>query len=224
MKRIFVFLAVLLLLINMSSCSDKNRLSFVCDKDSVDSFLDAAGNIYGEGLLSGMSFTEENIYNVTPKEVSDVTDIKIFKASDSCASYVLIDDSIYPICEYFGGYGFVNAVPCDFDGDGNIDLLVASSWGSGLHRSVISVFNTVTKESTVIYDTSDTDAPEIDLFVAAKKFLSLKSDSELPVCYDVYSVDINADHNNMADLSGEMIEIVGTVVYEDGVIVFKPNA
>ena len=51
----------------------------------------------------------------------------------------MVDNEVYPLCESFGGFGFVNAIPCDFDNDGNKDLFVASSWGSGLHRSVISV-------------------------------------------------------------------------------------
>lgn len=225
MKRVFSILVVVLLLVNMISCGSKKHLSFVCTKDSVDEFLTVAGYIYGEDLLSGMSITEDNMYNVTPPEVSAVTDVKIFKDSDSCASFILIDNEIYSICESFGGYGFVNAVPCDFDGDGNVDLLVASSCGSGLHRSVISIFNTKTKESTVVYDTSTTDDPQIDLFVAAASpAFSSKDPADLPIYYHVYSAEIKVNDNNFADLSGEMIDIVGTVEYENGAVVFKPTA
>ena len=33
-----------------------------------------------------------------------------------------MDNEIYPLCEFFGGYGFVNAIPCDFDNDGMTDI------------------------------------------------------------------------------------------------------
>ena len=232
MKRIFVILIAIVLSLSVCSChnespdSEKSNLpeeyvSCVCTKDSVDEFLDVCDNVKGEGLLSGFSINKDNLYNVTPVEVAASTDVKIFKTSDSCASFVLIDGEIYPICESFGGYGFVNAVPCDFDDDGNIDLLVASSWGSGIHRSIISVFNTVTKKSTVVYDTMTTQNPRIDLFVAIATQSTSLSDS-LPVYYNVYTMNIKVNDNNFANLSYVATDMIGTVKYENGEIVFKP--
>lgn len=254
MKRLFCILSVLFILFAVCSCnnqapdwdaldstedddtpsvcpedsdkpdfSDQDYISSVCTKDSVDEFISITGIIHGDGLLSGLSITEENLYNVTPSEVSKATDVKIFKASGMCASFILIDGKVYEICQSFGGYGFVNAVPCDFDGDGNVELLVASSWGSGLHRSIISVFDIETKKSTVIHDTSDTDHPEIDLIVATAPPSSNDS-SDLPISYQVYSVDVKIDDYNSAALSYAPIEMIGTVEYENGAVVFKPTA
>ena len=192
-------------------------------KDHVPEFIDLLG---GEselgGLLSGFSLDEEHCFNVTPPEVAAETNMKIFKFSDSCISCVWIDDAVYELCVSFGGYGFVNAVPCDFDNDGNKDLLVASSWGSGLHRSIISVFNSVSKESTILYDTSSTANPGIDLFVAAviPAYSSIKPE-DAPVYYAVYSAKISVN-DHLADLSYTATNLVGFIEVENGAPIFKP--
>ena len=158
-------------------------MSTVCNKDSVDEFMSILGEVEGDGLLSGFVLDEKNCYNVTPLSVANETDIKIFKFSDSCASFALIDGGVYEICTSFGGFGFVNAVPWDYDEDGNLDLLIASSWGSGMYRSEISVFNTKTKESTILFESTS------DLLVgtAVSPALSSKDINDLPIWYEVYS-------------------------------------
>ena len=219
----FCLILIALMMIGLCSCNSESNKTYTttpCSKEDVDAFCD----ILGEGLLSGYVLDREKCFNVTPQQVLGETNCKIFKFSDSAASFVMIDNEVYTLCEWFGGYGFVNAVPCDFDKDGNKDLLVASSWGSGLHRSVISVFNSVTKESTVIYDTSTTDNPQIDLFVAViSPSFSSEDPSDLPVTYQVYSAEIKSSDNNFANLSYAVTGIVGSISNENGVIAFIPT-
>jgi len=175
-----------------------------CNKDCVSEFMTALNSLELENDFS-TEFKEENCYNVTPESVSEVTDFKIFKFSDTCASFVFIDNEVFGICNSFGGYGFVNAVPWDYDNDGNIDLLVASSWGSGVHRSEISVFNTKTKEYIAIYNNmSSYINPCSDLFVADD--------------FKVYSCNING--NNYANLSVTPYDFIGTVSNINGIPVF----
>lgn len=144
-----------------------------------------------------------------------------FKFSDSCASFVLINGEVYEICSWFGGQGFVNAVPCDFDADGNVDLLVSSSSGSGVHVSVISVFNSVSKESTVIYRTSAAKTRDLDLLVGTYKVSSSSKDiSDLPVCYGVYRIDIKDANNDFPGISYTITNQIGNIVVEDGMPVF----
>ncbi len=238
MKRLFCLLLTGIVLISLAACrtktddstynSDKSapstdHITTSCSKDFVDEFMDIIGEVELGGLSAGMKLDEEHCYNVTPLSVATQTDIKIFKFSDSCVSLALIDGEVYSICESFGGFGFVNAVPWDYDGDGNLDLLIASSWGSGLHRSIISVFNTTTKESIVVYDTSTTDNPSVDLFVAtASPSFSSKDPQDLPVYYQVYNANIKVNGNNLADLSYTATGVIGSVVVENGTPVFKP--
>ena len=234
MKRLFCLFLTGIVLISLTACqtntdkSDKNEnnvdyMTTSYTKDSVDEFMSIIGEVELGCLSAGMKLDEEHCYNVTPLSVATQTDIKIFKFSDSCVSLALIDGEVYSICESFGGFGFVNAVPWDYDGDGNLDLLIASSWGSGLHRSIISVFNTTTKESLIVYDTSTTDNPSVDLFVAtASPSFSSNDPQELPIYYKVYSANIKVNGSNLADLSYTATSVVGSVVVENGAPVFKP--
>ncbi|MBQ7336084.1 MAG: hypothetical protein IJW92_06400 [Clostridia bacterium] len=236
MKRSLIIMITLAMIIGLCSCdlasnnnnsfddTEQSYMTTQCSKENVDDFCEILGKLQGDSLISGFVLDKEKCFNVTPEQVALETDYKIFKFSDSCASFVMLDNKIYALCEWFGGYGFVNAVPCDFDNDGNKDLLVASSWGSGLHRSVISVFNSTTKESTVIYDTSTTDNPQIDLFVAiSTPSFSSKDPSALPIYYQVYSAEIKSNDNNLADLSYVATGIVGSISTDNGVIVFVPT-
>ncbi len=236
MKRSLIIIITLAMIIGLCSCdlasnnnngfddTEQSYMTTQCSKENVDDFCEIVGKLQGDGLLSGFVLNKEKCFNVTPQQVALETNYKIFKFSDSCASFVMIDNEVYTLCEWFGGYGFVNAVPCDFNNDGNKDLLIASSWGSGLHRSIISVFNSVTKESTVIYDTSTTDNPQIDLFVAiSSPSFSSKDPSALPIYYQVYSAEIKSNDNNLADLSYVATGIVGSISTDNGVIVFVPT-
>lgn len=229
MKRILGILAVVLLLLSICACDEEmvgdglneEHNSTVCTKDGVDEFLAIAGTLEGESLLSGYGITRDNLYNVTPEAVSSKTDYKIFKTSDSCASFILIDGEIYPICEYFGGYGFVSALPCDYDEDGVIDLLVTSSSGSGIHTSVVSAFNGATKESKVLCRNGDR---QYDLIVMAQtpSFSSVDI-TELPIYYVVYLVEIKVNDGNLADLSYDMCDMFGSIEWENGKIVYLPS-
>lgn len=233
MKR-FCLLLTGFFLISLTACaangnnSNEESISSLymttsCSKDSVDELMSIIGEVELGGLSAGMKLDEENCYNITPPSVATETDVKFFKFSDSCASLAMIDGEVYSICESFGGYGFVNAVPWDYDGDGNLDLLIASSWGSGMHRSQISVFNTSTKESIIVYDTSFTENPFVDLcVVAVSPAFSSKDPTDLPIYYQVYTASIEVEDNNLADLSYTATGAVGFVVFEDGELVFIP--
>lgn len=195
-----------------------------CSKDYVTEFMSILGTVKGEGLLSGYDFDEEHCYNVTPSAVSMSTDIKIFKFSDSCVSLALIDCEVFEICPSFGGYGFFNAVPWDYDEDGTTDLLIASSWGSGMHRSEISVFNAKTKQSTVICTSLEAGNrnTDHDWFVATQSPSSYTGDpKEMPIFYVVYSAEMKSG-DSLVDLSYLAKSCVGSIDLEDGTPVFHP--
>lgn len=234
MRRFFCLLAMALVLLSLTACNTghnepdaenelpADHMSTSCSKDGVGEFMSMIGEVELGGLSAGMKLDEEHCYNVTPLSVASETDIKIFKFSDSCMSLALIDNEVYEICTSFGGYGFVNAVPWDYDEDGNLDLLIASSWGSGLHRSEISVFNTKTKESIVLYDTAAADDPSIDLIVArSSRAFSSVDINDLPIYYAVYSANIAVMDNNLANLSYVAKDVIGSVAVENGTPVFK---
>lgn len=233
MKRILCIFCVITMLFLLCSCEDDSShnaneyesMKTNISKDHVSEFMELlGGEIELDELLSGFILDEEHCYNVTPPQVAAETNMKIFKFSDSCISLVLLDNKIYTLCESFGGYGFVNAIPCDFDNDGNKDLLVASSWGSGLHRSIISVFNSVTKESTILYDTSTTDTPEVDLIVSQSTASIFTDNPEIDekLYYSVLSVKINVENNNFAELAYVVDGVEGHIEAKDGTPTFTP--
>lgn len=232
MKRMFCIFFALVMLFALCSCKEDNShkaneydsMKTKVTKDSVKDFITLLEGVEPSGLISGYKIDEKNCYNVTPAEVAAETDMKIFKFSDSCASFVMVDNKIYPLCNSFGGYGFVNALPCDFDNDGNKDLFVASSWGSGMHRSIISVFNSVSKESTILYDTSTTDTPDVDLIVTRSTANVFTDNPEIDekLYYSVLSVKINVENNNFAEFSYVADGVEGHVESKDNIPTFVP--
>lgn len=82
-----------------------------------------------------------SIYDITPKEVKEEIGCQIFKVNYSCESYVVYKSKVFHIGLGSGGFGVVNLTTCNFDGNGQKDLIYTFSWGSGLHRSQIGVFS-----------------------------------------------------------------------------------
>lgn len=235
MKKLFTVVLVILILSSLCGCrqnasEEKETVSYetmktAYSKEGIEEFLALLKEWEPGNLTSGYSHDETHCYNVTPIQVAVETSMRIFKFSDSCESFVMLDNEIYPLCVSFGGYGFVNAVPCDFDEDGNEDLLVASSWGSGMHRSVISLFYSDSKTSTILYDTSTTDTPGVDLIVnATTPSFSSKEMEDLPIYYEVYTARIETSSDNMADLSYLVTGVAGSIKVLEDVPTFVPYA
>ncbi|MCX7771642.1 MAG: zf-HC2 domain-containing protein [Clostridia bacterium] len=95
-------------------------------------------------------FEAEKTYNITPDEVLKFTGCSIFKSVDTCESLLLYNNEIYPLGTGFGGLGLTDIKTCDFDHNGQRDLIYTFSWGSGLHRSEVGYFNLTTKKEIVL--------------------------------------------------------------------------
>ena len=224
---------ILIILVCLSACSDNNDNNnsserpydlLPSSKDYVSEFMSTIKKAQSTGDFSGYKFEEKFCYNVTTENVRTQTNAKIFKFSDSCASFVLIDDKVYELCQSLGGYGFINAVPCDFDNDGNKDLLISSSFGSGTHRSEISVFNTKTKQSTVVYDTLKTENPDVDLIVLTSTQVRPNVPyDELPTRYEVCTADFKIPDNDFVNINFRTTLIIGCVEAWNTIPVFFPE-
>lgn len=238
-KRLLLVLFAILILVftsctnrnlNEASSTDKtsedssnhqNYMTGHCSKDNVAEFMSVLGEQELGGLSNGFVLDEEHCYNVTPVQIAEKTSAQIFKFSDSCATFIYLDGQTYLLGEWVGGYGFVNAVPCDFDHDGNADVLYTYSWGSGLHRSLVAVFNTQTMENTVIYNSADIDHPQVDLYVSTQSSLSTDiPDAEMTTYFVVYTVNIEVREDNFANIGCIVTGIAGSVESENGSPVF----
>ena len=171
MKRLMLVWVMILCLMPLGGWAEVSGDDAVIEvpysKDGVEEFMPAFALTHPNGIGWGYHTEEAYCYNVTPISVAEETDIRVFKFSDSGASYAYVDGAVYDLCESFGGFGFLNAVPWDYDRDGQTDLLTASSWGSGIHRTEISVFNRAKKTSEVIYSTLYEADSQVDLIVCA---------------------------------------------------------
>ena len=168
MKRLILVWAMLLCLVPLGCGAEEPKDELVnlpCSKEGVAEFMAAFSRTVPNGIVNGYREEEAKCFQVTPEAVAQETDIRIFKFSDSGASFAFVDGAVFDLCESFGGYGFINAVPWDYDLDGQMDLLIASSWGSGISRAEISVFNRAKRTSRVIYSTLREDEPQVDLIV-----------------------------------------------------------
>ena len=116
-------------------------------------------------------------------------------------------------------------MPWDYDEDGTMDLLIASSWGSGFHRSEISVFNVKTKQSTIICTSIESGNEDSgnDWFVATESPSSYREDlEEPPIYYVIYSAEIKSG-DSFVDLSYVAKSFVGSIELEYGMPIFHPN-
>ena len=228
-KRLLFIVLLCSLVLQLCSCAtstkEKTYIDLPCSQEGVDEFFEAFGGPkVGEGLISGIVFNNDDFYNVTPLELL-LTECRVFKHSETCLSYVMIDNEVYDICRWFGGHGFVNAVPCDFDGDGEQELLIASSCGSGLHHSEISVFDIKTKKYTTVFSTADTENPRVDLIVRAYTYVmsSRKPDLASDTVYEVCFAEIKTDEENNCKLSYFVTGVAGKIVCKDGAAAFEPD-
>lgn len=191
-------------------------------KDDVSDFMADLADAKGD-LDVKEEFDEKNCYNLTSDAMYDETGIKIFKFSDSCASFAYANGGIHPICNYVGGPGFINAVPWDHDEDGNVDLLVASSCGSGVSRSEISLYNVNTGSYSVIVSSQDIEGfDEGSVLIVALRSSFLEGSPEAVGIYNVYEATLEQDTSGV-DLSFEPVRVVGNIVYEDGELKFEPE-
>jgi len=141
---------------------------------------------------------------ITPKAVSDETDWRMFTLQ-SQYSFLLAGGEVHILCNYWGGWGVTSAVPWDYDDNGVLDLLYTYSWGSGIHRSHVAVFDMTTRQEiglTAIYAEHDEDA------------VVLPAETDAPDCFRVCLTE--AVHSFYGPTQFSLKKEIGTVTLQDG--------
>ncbi len=118
--------------------------SIIGTDDGVDEFVSLQ-----KGFMS--EYDTDVCYNITPKYVLENSDFLIYKYENSCATFLLYDNEIFPLGGWFGGFGVTDIKLADVDNDRKMELYFTFSWGSGIHRSHAAYFNQKSKE-IVIFD------------------------------------------------------------------------
>lgn len=142
-------------------------------------------------------------FNITPAAVKENSPYTIFKYDLSTASFLLYEDQIYPLGQWFGGSGVNSLGTADLDKDGLPELYFTYSWGSGLNHVHAAYFNPVTKEVVELIEPRTSgnlmfaNTPDGDLALYTAKSLRATSSGSFGL---------------------EPEELVGPVSYEDGQI------
>lgn len=111
-----------------------------CTTDAKPAKLSAqkAQIIIQDKLDQSSSSLAGQLADITPDDVWEETGHQLFKDSSSLETYVVADGKAAVLGTGFGGSGVTSVVPYDVNGDGAGDLVYAYSYGSGIHRSVMS--------------------------------------------------------------------------------------
>ena len=161
-------------------------------------------------LLSSYDFPEgsygnDELYNITPQEITDKYGFRIFKYDQCCESYLEYNGGIYHIGTGLGGAGTTSFAVADLNSDGNPELYYTFSWGSGMHRSQIGYFDTaVLTDFAINYALPD---HEIKLS---------STNAVLEICEA--SV---VESNGFANIKTTAKDKIGELIYENGAIQFK---
>lgn len=109
-----------------------------CDSGKIS--VNEAKRIIQESQELPMGSMDSELVEITPPDVWAETKSQLFRISGSSSmeTYIVADNKAAVLGNGFGGFGVTSAVPFDANGDGTIDLVYAYSFGSGMHRSVIS--------------------------------------------------------------------------------------
>lgn len=227
MRRILSVIIIIALAASLSGCGAVRLISdelkaagmmrTACTKDGVEEFMEAWGDSELTGFYSDYAFDAEHCFNVTPARVYELTGVRVFKFSDGCESFAFAGGRIKEICKSFGGFGFFDAVPWDHDGDGQYDLIVTSSWGSGIHRAELSFFDVKKMESTVIANSLDFDpSPNVCDWWLDTPTPSLSGAPYTPIITVCAVTEVMPVNENFTDLAFSVTEQIGWISFESG--------
>ncbi|MDQ8736953.1 hypothetical protein [Paenibacillus sp. LHD-38] len=134
-KMLMGFFIMLTLCFLFSAC-DSNKESIEESKKKL-SIEEANKLILATQDFSHSGNMENDLLEITPSDIWDKTKLQLFKNS-SLETFIVTNQKAVHIGIGFGGFGVTSAVPYDVNKDGTLDVVYAYSFGSGIHRSVIS--------------------------------------------------------------------------------------
>ncbi len=198
--KYFLITSLSLMFITLASCSNNpytslkhkdvnEQVTFKHSKEGVNEFYNLLTSINENKYIK----EKETFYNVTTDNIKNLG-VSLFK--DGFANtYLLYKNNIYYFAFGNGGYGFINAVTCDYDNNGISDILYTYSYGSGIHRSEVALFDLAKCELTILFSTLVDSSKEDHMkdLVLEKRIVDNK-----PI-YEAYFADIKLDESTNYD-------------------------
>ncbi len=134
-------------------------LTYIPTTDGVEEFI--AALIDKEGRFK--FFADAECYNITTSRIRKEIGGEIFRFMDdpslrtySNEAYLFLNGEIYELTKRTDNGYLTSAIPCDFDGDRNMDIIYTCSNKDTIRnvtQTNVYVFNTVTKQKTEIFST-----------------------------------------------------------------------
>ena len=201
MKRIMVF-CILLCMIMFASCAPKSNYS-------VEEFESE----YSSNIAPGLSEYEKNrdieFFDITPDDIRDKIGCQIFKDGTWASAYVVYKDEMYLISESYGGLGIVDMELCDYNNDGQADIIYSTSWGSGIHRWEIGLFDFTTMTDNVIFSSFAEDSA-LQTYMHDICFEKTENNE-----FDIYTIKMpEEDTINFAKLQYTKDKLIGKIINE----------
>jgi hypothetical protein len=115
-------------------------LNYVHETKKKISIEEAKKLIVATQNFSHLSNMEFELIEITPSDIWDHTKCQLFKivAGSNLETFIVTNQEAIQIGNGLGGFGVTSAVPYDVNKDGAMDIVYAYSFGSGMHRSIIS--------------------------------------------------------------------------------------
>lgn len=131
------------------------------NSDSIDTFgliptESGVDEFIAQYSVPQSEYENDELYNITPQEITDKYGFRIFKYSQNCETFLEYNGNVYILGTGFGGNGTTSFAVTDLNNDGNIEIYFTYSWGSGMHHSQVGYFDTATlKEIDFDYSSWD---------------------------------------------------------------------
>ena len=191
------------------------KKQFGCNSQA--EFAEAHPNIFwGFDSLSLPNAKIDDFADITPDEVRGEIGCQIFKNKTVPVTFVLYHDTAYPIAAPMYGSGIIDIKTCDFDNNGQIDIIYSASVsGSGRYFPQILHFNFSDLKEVQIYSSS--------------KFEDYTLKKENNQYFTVYTIDVSKINeldgfiHNQSKIAAD--KKIGVIVSENNApvgVVFKP--
>ncbi|QGQ95020.1 hypothetical protein EHS13_09040 [Paenibacillus psychroresistens] len=87
---------------------------------------------------------------ITSSDIWDKTKCQLFKVAGE--TFIVANQEVVHIGNGLGGYGVTSAVPYDVNKDGTSEIIYTYSFGSGIHRSIISWIDLMNFKEHIVED------------------------------------------------------------------------
>lgn len=162
---------------------------------------------------------EFSLIELTFEELWSRMGMQVFKITDGVRAYetyLLKGDRVESLGIGFGGFGVTSMCVTDLDSNGEPELTYTYSWGSGIHRSLVSVYSeewSESRDAIIVYPHGDLILNKFD-----DQTVFVKATSNFPG-YRLQTVVANPSGWQLSDFGLNLVSFGRVTLEEDGGLV-----